>query len=149
MPRQTAATEIRINNIIACMNPMLALLSELNDALGPAFIHQIINSTSASITAMQNAKRHKDECLELMENIHLVLYSIVNMHMKCDPAVSLHPTIIQDIGRFTRTLHKIYTFLEAQQDGNKIKQIFRHNGMNTLLKECRAEVDRALAVFKV
>ena len=48
-----------------------------------------------------------------------------------------------------RTLHKLYTFVEAQQDGNKIKQFFRQSEMNVLLKNCRAGLDDAVEVFKV
>jgi hypothetical protein len=48
-----------------------------------------------------------------------------------------------------RTLHKIYTFVEAQQDGNKIKRFFRHSEMTALLKDCKSGLDRALEVFKV
>jgi hypothetical protein len=48
-----------------------------------------------------------------------------------------------------RTLHKIYTFIEAQQDGNKIKQFFLQSEMNMLLKNCRAGLDHATEVFKV
>jgi hypothetical protein len=49
----------------------------------------------------------------------------------------------------SRTLHKIHTFVEAQQDGSKIKYLFRQGEMNTLLKACHTGLDTALEVFKV
>jgi hypothetical protein len=49
----------------------------------------------------------------------------------------------------SRTLHKIYAFLEAQQDGNKLKHLFRHNEMQILLKGCHAGLEQAAEVFKV
>jgi hypothetical protein len=47
------------------------------------------------------------------------------------------------------TLHKIYTFLEAQQDGNRIKHLFRNNEMQTLLKSCHAGLKEAMDIFGV
>ncbi|KAJ7879412.1 hypothetical protein B0H13DRAFT_1892221 [Mycena leptocephala] len=48
-----------------------------------------------------------------------------------------------------RTLHKIHTFVEMQQDRYKIKYLFRQSEMNKLLGDCRAGVKEALEVFKV
>jgi hypothetical protein len=39
-------------------------------------------------------------------------------------------------------------FIE-QQTGNKIRQRFRRNEMNKLLKDCHAGLEQALEVFKV
>jgi hypothetical protein len=51
--------------------------------------------------------------------------------------------------KFDRTLQKIYTFVEGQQDGSKIKYFFRQSEMNTLLKDCHYGLDQAFKVFKV
>jgi hypothetical protein len=48
-----------------------------------------------------------------------------------------------------RTLHKIYIYIEAQQDGNKIKHLLRNNEMQHLFKDCHTGLDRAMAIFKV
>jgi galactose-1-phosphate uridylyltransferase len=48
-----------------------------------------------------------------------------------------------------RTLHKIHTYLEAQQDRNTIKALFRINEMQNLLKDCHAGLEQAVAVFGV
>jgi hypothetical protein len=48
-----------------------------------------------------------------------------------------------------RTLHKIHTFIEAQQEGLKMKALFRHAEMNALLKDCRNGLQDAFNVFKV
>ncbi|KAJ7875680.1 hypothetical protein B0H13DRAFT_2549611 [Mycena leptocephala] len=60
-------------------------------------------------------------------------------------AGSLSPSILDHIGSFKEALHKIYTFVEAQQDGNKIKQFLRQSEMNVLLRNCRAGLDHAIA----
>jgi hypothetical protein len=56
---------------------------------------------------------------------------------------------VEVINKIYRTLHKIHTFVEAQQDGSKINYFFRHGEMNMLLKDCHSGLDEALEVFKV
>jgi hypothetical protein len=50
---------------------------------------------------VQNVQRNRDECVQLMENIHQVLYAIVDLHIKSETAGSLHPSILDHIGQFT------------------------------------------------
>ncbi|KAF8151114.1 hypothetical protein K438DRAFT_1778887 [Mycena galopus ATCC 62051] len=149
MPRQPTVTEIRLANITACLTPALTLLNELNDAFGPPFIQPISNTVLSLISMVQNVKRNKNECADLMETIHQVLYAIVNLYMRSDTTGSLPLSVVDHIGKFLETLHKIYTFIEAQQEGNKIKNIFRQSEVNTLLKECQAGVNQAFGIFKI
>ncbi|KAJ7118161.1 hypothetical protein C8R44DRAFT_738110 [Mycena epipterygia] len=44
---------------------------------------------------------------------------------------------------------QIHTFVEAQQDGNRIKHFFQQAEMNTLLKGCHVGLQQASEVFKV
>ncbi|KAJ7679400.1 hypothetical protein DFH06DRAFT_1033153 [Mycena polygramma] len=83
-----------------------------------------------------------------MENIHQVLYAIVDLFIKSETAGSFNPSTLAHIAKFTGTLHKIHTFVQ-QQDGSMIKHLFRQSEMNLLLKDCHAELDQALGVFKV
>ncbi|KAK7007654.1 ATPase-AAA-core domain-containing protein, partial [Favolaschia claudopus] len=94
-------------------------------------------------------KQNKTECLELMETTHKIICEIINLHMKCEVPGSLPLDIVDHIGKFVETLRKMYAFLEAQQDGNKIKQLFRLAEGNSLLKDCQAGLAQAVKVFKV
>ncbi|KAJ7512323.1 P-loop containing nucleoside triphosphate hydrolase protein [Mycena galericulata] len=84
-----------------------------------------------------------------MESIYQVLYGIVNLHIVSETTGSLPPTILDELGKFTETIHRIHTFVEAQHDGNRIKNFFRQTELSTLLKECQAGVKHALEVFKL
>jgi hypothetical protein len=46
-----------------------------------------------------------------------------------------------------RTLHKVHTFVEAQQEKMGIKMFFRQGEMTTLLKNCTTGLEQALEVF--
>ncbi|KAJ7368844.1 hypothetical protein DFH08DRAFT_762954 [Mycena albidolilacea] len=84
-----------------------------------------------------------------MENIHQVLYAIINLYLESETAGSLDPAMLDHIGKFMGTLRKIYTFIEAQQDRNKIKYLFRNNEMQNLLKDCHMGLDQAVEVFAI
>jgi hypothetical protein len=53
MPRQPSVTEIRLENITACLAPAVTLLNELNDAFGPSFVQAISNTVQSLISAVQ------------------------------------------------------------------------------------------------
>lgn len=113
---------------------------------------------------VQNAKKNKEECVQFLEHIYRVLYAIVNLHIKSESTGSLPPAMLHEIGRFTeyvlrphsvlqwcdcgRTLHKIYAFVEAQKEGNRIKTLFRQAEVTSLLKDGREGLKRAMEVFK-
>ncbi|KAJ7455843.1 hypothetical protein FB451DRAFT_1184133 [Mycena latifolia] len=148
MSPQPTVTEIRLNNIITCFSPVITLLNELSDVFGTPFVPAISNTTLSLIAVVQNVKKNKQECVQLLENAYQLLCAIVNLHIKSETKGNLPPTTLYHVGKFTETLHKIHAFVEAQQDGNKIKQLFRQTETKTLLAECRAGLQQAFDVFK-
>jgi hypothetical protein len=118
MPRQLAATEIRLDNITACLTCALTLLNELNDAFAPAFVQTISNTTLSLITAVQvivlkmdvavthrmsqNVKRNKNKCVQLMENTHQVLHAITDLYLKSEPAGSMASQNLHHVGKFAQ-----------------------------------------------
>ncbi|KAF8196225.1 hypothetical protein K438DRAFT_1760402 [Mycena galopus ATCC 62051] len=146
MPRQPTVNEIRLNHITTCLTLALPLLNELHDAFGPPFIQSIVNTIQTLVNSIQTVKQNKSDCVRLMENIHGFLYAIVELHMKSEPIGSLPLLMLDDIGKFVEL---IYTFLEAQQQGNKIRYLFRSNEMSKLLKECDNGLEQAQEVFGI
>ncbi|KAJ6472107.1 hypothetical protein C8R45DRAFT_1104303 [Mycena sanguinolenta] len=134
MPRQPTVTEIRLENLAACLAPIVTVLKELHDAFGSPFLQPISDRVASLIKLVQNVKQNKKECAQLLENIHQVLYVIINLHVKSETA---------------GTLQKIYIYIKAQQDKNKFKQLFQYIEMNNLAKECCAELDEAKEVFQM
>ncbi|KAF8132133.1 hypothetical protein K438DRAFT_2130997 [Mycena galopus ATCC 62051] len=145
MPRQPTVAETNLDRITTCLTLTLPLLNELHDAFGPPFVQSIANTIQTLIKLVQN----KSECAQLMDGMHEVLYAIVKLHMRSEIVGSLLPAELDDIGKFIQTLHKIYTFVEAQQQGNKIKHFFRNNEMNKLRQECHSGLKQAQEVFKI
>ncbi|KAJ7473299.1 hypothetical protein FB451DRAFT_1174950 [Mycena latifolia] len=148
MPHEPSVTDIQLSSIIACLNVVLPLLNELHDGCGTPFLQAISNTGLGLISAVQNVKRNKEECVLLMENIHHMLYAIVKLHIQSEPAGALPHETLDQIGKFTNTLHKIHTFLQGQQDGNRFKHFFRQSEVKMLLAECHAGLQQAAEMFK-
>jgi hypothetical protein len=111
----------------------------------------------------QTVKQNKDGCAELMEKTHQLLEAIISVHMNSELGGELPPSVLSSVGNFTRyvaganlyydlplfrTLHKIHTFVEAQQSGSKIKKIFHRSEMSTLLKDCKAGLQQGFESFQ-
>ncbi|KAJ7184704.1 hypothetical protein C8R46DRAFT_1300024 [Mycena filopes] len=137
MPRPRTVAETRVDNVTAYLTPALTLLNELNDAFGLSYVQPIIKTTQALLVGVQKVKRNKDECFQLVESIHQILYPIIQLHLKSETLGSGPLAPFEAIGEFT-----------IQQDGNKIKQFFHQSEANKLLKECQAGLDHAIEVFK-
>ncbi|KAJ7912915.1 hypothetical protein B0H13DRAFT_1874358 [Mycena leptocephala] len=93
------------------------------------------NTTQSLLKNMQTVKQNKNECSQLMEQIHELLNAILIVHIKSDAGGELPPSVLAQIGKFTETLHKIHTFVEAQQNGSKVKKFFRRGPMVKYMKD--------------
>ncbi|KAJ7466315.1 hypothetical protein FB451DRAFT_1485055, partial [Mycena latifolia] len=135
MSRQLSVAEIHLTNTIACLTPAVPLLNQLSDAFGTPFMPTISDTILSFITTVQNVKKNKEDCIKLLENVYQLLCGIINLHLKSEAKGNLPPATLKHVGKFTETLHKVHAFVEAQQDGNKIKSFFRQTGTKTL-SEC-------------
>jgi hypothetical protein len=71
MPRQPTVTKSRLNNIVVCLAPTLALLKELNDAFGPPFVQPITNTieTLINMTGVRSSKPEPGQLHHLQDEI--------------------------------------------------------------------------------
>ncbi|KAJ7482685.1 hypothetical protein FB451DRAFT_1442241, partial [Mycena latifolia] len=146
-PQPSAHT--RLDNIVTSLNAALGTLDAIADSLQTPFLEPISNTVHSLLTAVQTVKQNQDDCTQMLEQIHELLYAVIWVHIKSDTGGELSPTMLNNLGRLTETLHKIHTFVEAKQEQSKIKQFFRQGEMRTLLKACRTGLEKALEVFKI
>ncbi|KAJ6452835.1 hypothetical protein C8R45DRAFT_1083299 [Mycena sanguinolenta] len=153
MPHQSTVTEIRLENLADSLASVVTVLNELNDAFSPPFVQPILNTVVSVLKLVQNIKQNikqnKKECAQLLEYVHQVLYAIIKLHLKSAAVGSLSHAMTEHVGKFMKTLQKVYTYIQAQQDGNRIKQFFHYIEMNGLAKDCYAELDKAKKRFEV
>jgi hypothetical protein len=110
-------------------------------------------------------RKNKGDCTQLLEQTYELLNAILMVHIDSDTGAELPPSVLTHIGKFTeyitcvgrkkllttviRTLHKIHTFVEAQQNGSKLKNLFRQGERSTPLKDCRAGLRQGFEIFQV
>ncbi|KAJ7812548.1 hypothetical protein B0H14DRAFT_3478718 [Mycena olivaceomarginata] len=100
MPRHQTATELRLNDILTCLRSAVTLLNDVHDGFGTPFVYAISSTILSLITIVQNVKKNKTECILLIENVHRVLYAIVNLHIKSETMGTLPPATLYNIAKF-------------------------------------------------
>ncbi|KAJ7794283.1 hypothetical protein B0H14DRAFT_3159142 [Mycena olivaceomarginata] len=83
-----------------------------------------------------------------MEQTYTLINAIIVVHGSATSGV-LPPTIVENIGKFTETLHKIHEFVEAQRTGNKIKKFLRQGELSMLFRDCQSGLKQGLDFFQI
>ncbi|KAJ7772492.1 hypothetical protein B0H14DRAFT_3164791, partial [Mycena olivaceomarginata] len=148
MPSQPTASQVRLNNITACLMMTINALQLLATNFDTPFLQAILNTTRSLLDHIQAVKQNKDSCMQLMEQTYTLINAIIVVHGSATIGV-LPPTILENIGKFTETLHKIHTFVEAQRTGNKIKKFLRQGELSMLFRDCQSGLKQGLDFFQI
>ncbi|KAJ7721127.1 hypothetical protein B0H16DRAFT_378393 [Mycena metata] len=132
MPRQQTVTEVRLDDISKCVTITVNTLDVLVNTLKIHGLEAMVNTTQS-----------------LLKLMHNILNTIIGVYVKSDTGVELPPSTLNEIANFTRTLHKIHTFIEAQQSGSKVKNFFRQGELNGLLKDCKTGLQEGIKFFQI
>ncbi|KAJ7874608.1 hypothetical protein B0H13DRAFT_2551489 [Mycena leptocephala] len=146
---QPSVTQIRLNNITTCLTITSDTLHVLASSLKGPFLEAISNTTQSLLEHIKTVKKNKNDCTELLEQTYQLLNAIMMVHIKSDTGGELPPSVLNHIGKFTETLHKIHTFVEAQQVGSKVKNFFRQGEMSRLFNECKAGLRQGYDIFEI
>ncbi|KAJ7830481.1 hypothetical protein B0H13DRAFT_2371955 [Mycena leptocephala] len=149
MPSKPTVTQLRLDNIATCLAIVVNTLGVLATSLRTPVLDPICNTTEALLKNLQTIKQNKTLCAQLLEQTYKLLNAIARVYIKSDTGGELSPTVLNHIGKFTKTLHKIYTFVEAQQSGSKVKKIFRQGEMKKLLKDCNVGLQQGIEFFRL
>ncbi|KAJ7788824.1 hypothetical protein B0H14DRAFT_2627879 [Mycena olivaceomarginata] len=121
-------TQNRLENVVIGLTMTTNTLQIIADSIQTPFLGAIINTTQA---VLQN--------IQLLEQIHKLLNAIMILHIKSDAGGEMPIKI----------LHKIYTFVEAQQKRNRVKSFFRQGEVSTLLKDCQVGLQQSFYFFQI
>ncbi|KAJ6535105.1 hypothetical protein B0H19DRAFT_1080501 [Mycena capillaripes] len=141
MPPHPSAIQNSIEKHHITFVPYRLHCGHLAQGVGTPFLKATTCTIQSLLESAETIRQNKAECTPLMEQTREVLDAIIGLHIKSDTTGELSPKVLNDIGKFTETLHKIYVFVEAQQDRNPIKQFFRHGEMNKLVKDSVSRLD--------
>ncbi|KAJ7863423.1 hypothetical protein B0H13DRAFT_2565205 [Mycena leptocephala] len=149
MSPKPTAIQTRLTNITICLSITADTLEMLANNLKIPLLEPICNTTQSLLKCIETVKQNKTDCVDLMEKMHNLLNAIIIVYIKSDTGGALPPVVLKHIGRFTETLHKIHTFLEAQQKGTKVKRFFRQGEISTLLNDCKTGLQDAVDFFQI
>ncbi|KAJ7798719.1 hypothetical protein B0H14DRAFT_3156808 [Mycena olivaceomarginata] len=138
MPPSTVIQN-KLENVVTGLTMATGTLEIIADTMQTPFLGAIINTTQAVLENIQTVRKHKDDCVELLEQIHKLLNAIIILHIKSDAEGKCLQMI----------LHRVYTFIEAQQKGNKLKSFFHQGELNTLLKDCQTGLQQSFDFFQI
>ncbi|KAJ7794330.1 hypothetical protein B0H14DRAFT_2532893 [Mycena olivaceomarginata] len=147
MPPPTV-TQNRLDNVVICLTMTTNTLQLITDGMKTPFLGAIINTTQAVLKNIQTVSKHKDDCVQLLEQVHKLLNAIMILHIKSDAGGEMPIELLDHVGKFTEILHKIYTFVEAQQKGNRVKSFFQQGEISTLLKG-QAGIQQSFEFFQI
>ncbi|KAF8191090.1 hypothetical protein K438DRAFT_1763002 [Mycena galopus ATCC 62051] len=125
MPLQPTIGQARLDNIRKCLISTVDTVEILSRSFATPFLSVISITTRSLVNSVETVKKNKTDCTNLMEKIHELLYAIISLHIRSDTSGELTPNLLDHLGKFAKTLHKIHTFVEIQQDASRIKQFFR------------------------
>ncbi|KAJ7900489.1 hypothetical protein B0H13DRAFT_2517813 [Mycena leptocephala] len=157
MPLQPTVTQIQLNNITTCLTITANTLEILASSLKRPFLEAMSNTTQSLLKNIQTVRQNKHDCTQLLEQSYELLNAILMVHINSDTGAELPPKYVASLGEeiplilttVLRTLHKIHTFVEAQQKGSILKNFFRQGEMSTLLKDCKAGLQQGFEFFQV
>ncbi|KAJ6579729.1 hypothetical protein DFH09DRAFT_1446218 [Mycena vulgaris] len=149
MAHQPTASESRLNNILECLTIAGDTLEVLAKSFETPFLEPMSNTVKSLLIALQTIRQNKSDCTQLLEQTYRLLCAIISLHMKPENGSDLSPSMLNDLGKFTDTLYKIHTFVEAQQDKSKIRHFFRQGEMSKLLRDCNVGLQEGLNLLKV
>ncbi|KAJ7818167.1 hypothetical protein B0H14DRAFT_3147938, partial [Mycena olivaceomarginata] len=149
MPSQPTASQVQLNNITTCLMMTTNALQLLATNFDTPFLQAILNTTQSLLDHIQAVKQNKDSCVQLMEQTYTLINAIIVVHGNSATSGVLPPTILENIGKFTETLHKIHTFVEAQRTGNKIKKFLRQGELSMLFRDCQSGLKQGLDFFQI
>ncbi|KAF8123378.1 hypothetical protein K438DRAFT_1137146 [Mycena galopus ATCC 62051] len=108
MPRPPTVIEIRLSNVVKCVDLVLPIINDLVDACGSPFLPTISNTTSFLITLVQKVKRNREECIHLMEDIHGLLCAILCLHMKSESLECPGAEALEYLSQFTEHVSVVF-----------------------------------------
>ncbi|KAJ6583437.1 hypothetical protein DFH09DRAFT_1275203 [Mycena vulgaris] len=149
MPPQSTVTQIRLDTIATSLKAVVTTVEVISKELNTPFLAPIVTTMWSLLDTIQKIKKNKDVCTGMLEQVHKLLYGIIQVHIASNTSGELTPRMLNNLGQFAETLHKIHTFVEAQQEKIGFKMFFRQAEMTTLLKSCTSGIDQAVDVFMV
>ncbi|KAJ7049401.1 hypothetical protein C8F01DRAFT_1265477 [Mycena amicta] len=148
MPSRPKASQTRLDSVASKLTVTLETLDVLVDGFKSPFLEPVCLATRSILTAVQTAKGNKNDYIDVLDGVNQLLSAVIALHITSDAGTELRPSFLQEMGHFVKTLHKVFSLLETQQETSRIKLLFRQGELSTMLQECKADLADILESLK-
>ena len=116
MPVHFTIAQIRLDNIKTGLNAAVTTVDVISRGLKTPFLESIVNTMWSLLSAVEvifspsgtpeltnphkKIKKNKVLCTEMLEQIHKLLYAIIQVHMTSDTGGELTPKMLKNLGQF-------------------------------------------------
>ncbi|KAJ7500087.1 hypothetical protein FB451DRAFT_1207445 [Mycena latifolia] len=121
-------------------------LRDVSSSSHVPFLQAISGVSFAIFSLVQSFKAQKQEYLQLVEQIHDLLWVVIDLSVSSEATLLLPSSVLHTVGNFAQTLQKIHSFLEGQLAMGTLKRLLR-TGNTQNLEECKAGLRAALEGF--
>ncbi|KAJ7471433.1 hypothetical protein B0H11DRAFT_2039968 [Mycena galericulata] len=142
-------SRFKAENVLQNATVAAGALRNMSESSQVPFLSSVSAISFAILSVVQSVKVNKDQCMLMIEQIHELLWSIVDVCVNLKTGDFLPPSTLNNIGHFARTLQKILSFVEDMVKMGTLKRFFRQGENAQQLKECKEGLQHALHVFAV
>ncbi|KAJ7262875.1 P-loop containing nucleoside triphosphate hydrolase protein [Mycena rebaudengoi] len=140
---------IQLENLIQYTTVAATTVEEIAGAFEIPFLTSATALTLSILECVEAVRSNRDEWMTMVEQIHEIFCTIAVLCSTSEIKGVLSKALLYDIAKFTETLQKIFTFLQAQQKMGRIKQLFKQPDNAGKLDMCKQEIRKAIEMFRV
>ncbi|KAF7327829.1 NB-ARC domain-containing protein [Mycena kentingensis (nom. inval.)] len=101
----------------------------------------------ALVKVLETQKTNKEELARMLEHVHKILCSVIELYAIVHVEGSLSPAILFDVAKFTDTLQRLLAVLEEQRAMGRLKQFFKQSEQAAQIQACKAELESSMELF--
>ncbi|KAJ7153267.1 hypothetical protein C8R46DRAFT_1042274 [Mycena filopes] len=110
MPSQMTFRQVDFDNTRAHLTTLTNTLEALAQGANIPYLQPIARTARSLCKMMETIKQNRRHCFQLMTQTEQLLKTIIMMHLESE---ELTPSMLNQLGKFTKTLYKIHAFVEA------------------------------------
>ncbi|KAJ6628476.1 hypothetical protein B0H10DRAFT_1990098, partial [Mycena sp. CBHHK59/15] len=128
------------------------ILQAIGDSSKIAGLQAVASTCAAMLATVQTVRTNKSECLALLERVHTIVRTIINLTSGGGAAYLNGGPVCGGVlppRSSAGTLTRLHAFLAVQARAGLFARILRHAETQAQLAECRAALEQALELFGV
>ncbi|KAJ7629260.1 hypothetical protein DFH06DRAFT_1338544 [Mycena polygramma] len=95
------SAQTRLTNTLTWLTAAVGTFAILASSSNLPFVKHISIMARSLLASIETVHHNKNQCIQLLEQIHTVLYGLIELHIKSDTGGRLSPAMLEQMGNFT------------------------------------------------